>query len=142
MEQAAPPTVILPHQVFTREEWAKLRADTPLTLTNDDLARLKSLDDPISLEEVAEIYLPLSRLLSLYVAATQSLHDATRTFLGIEDGVTPFIIGIAGSVAVGKSTPRPHPRGAAPPLGRTRRRSISSPPTASCCRTLCWCAKA
>ena len=104
MEQTASPTVILPHQVFTREEWAELRADTPLTLTNEDLKRLKSLNDPISLEEVEEIYLPLSRLLSLHVAATQSLHDATRAFLGIEDGVTPFIIGIAGSVAVGKST--------------------------------------
>jgi type I pantothenate kinase len=104
MEQVAPPTVILPHQVFTREEWARLRADTPLTLTNDDLSRLKSLNDPISLDEVSEIYLPLSRLLSLHVAAMQGLHDATRTFLGIEDGVTPFIIGIAGSVAVGKST--------------------------------------
>ena len=103
MDQAAP-QVIAPHMVFTRGEWAKLRADTPLTLTDDDLTRLKSLNDPISLDEVAEIYLPLSRLLSLYVAATQGLHDATRTFLGIEDGVTPFIIGIAGSVAVGKST--------------------------------------
>jgi type I pantothenate kinase len=104
MDQAVPPTVILPHQVFTRAEWARWRADTPLTLTNDDLSRLKSLNDPISLDEVSEIYLPLSRLLSLHVAATQGLHDATRTFLGIEDGVTPFIIGIAGSVAVGKST--------------------------------------
>lgn len=104
MDQAVPPTVILPHQVFSRAEWARLRADTALTLTNDDLGRLKSLNDPISLDEVSEIYLPLSRLLSLHVAATQGLHDATRAFLGIEDGVTPFIIGIAGSVAVGKST--------------------------------------
>jgi type I pantothenate kinase len=103
MDQTAP-TIIAPHRVFTRAEWAKLRADTPLTLTDDDLTRLKSLNDPISLNEVEEIYLPLSRLLSLYVAATQGLHDATRKFLGIEDGVTPFIIGVAGSVAVGKST--------------------------------------
>jgi type I pantothenate kinase len=103
MDQPAP-TVIAPHRIFTRAEWAKLRADTPLTLTADDLLRLKSLNDPISLDEVVEIYLPLSRLLSLYVAATQSLHAATRTFLGINDGVTPFLIGIAGSVAVGKST--------------------------------------
>jgi type I pantothenate kinase len=103
MDQAAP-TVIAPHRVFTREEWAKLRADTPLTLTNDDLTRLKSLNDPISLDEVVQIYLPISRLLALYVAATQGLHDATRKFLGIQDGVTPYIIGIAGSVAVGKST--------------------------------------
>ena len=103
MDQAAP-TIISPHMVFTRAEWARLRADTPLTLTDDDLTRLKSLNDPISLDEVVEIYLPLSRLLSLHVAAAQGLHDATRTFLGIEDGVTPFIIGLAGSVAVGKST--------------------------------------
>src|SRR5690606_23949002 len=66
---------------------------------------LKSLNDPISLDDVVEIYLPISRLLSLYVAATQRLHDATRKFVGItDDGVTPFIIGVAGSVAVGKST--------------------------------------
>jgi type I pantothenate kinase len=98
------PRVIAPHRVFTRGEWAKLRADTPLTLDADDLVRLQSLNDPISLDEVTEIYLPLSRLLSLYVEAIQGLHDATRTFLGVEDGVTPFIIGLAGSVAVGKST--------------------------------------
>jgi type I pantothenate kinase len=103
MDQATP-THILPHLVFSRAEWAKLRADTPLTLTDDDLTRLKSLNDPISLDEVAEIYLPISRLLSLHVAATQALHNATRTFLGVKDGATPFIIGVAGSVAVGKST--------------------------------------
>jgi type I pantothenate kinase len=93
-----------PHRIFSRAEWAELRADTPLTLIDDDLERLRSLNDPISVEEVVDIYLPLSRLLSLYAAATQSLHDATRQFLGTNDGVTPFIIGIAGSVAVGKST--------------------------------------
>ncbi len=103
MDQLSP-TVIAPHRVFTRAEWANLRADTPLTLNAEDVTRLKSLNDPISLDEVVEIYLPLSRLLSLYVAATQSLHAATRTFLGTNDGVTPFLIGIAGSVAVGKST--------------------------------------
>ena len=80
------PTTVSPHRIFPREEWAKLRADTPLTLSEDDLARLKSLNDPISLDEVVEIYLPLSRLLSLYVAATQGLYDATRTFLGTRDG--------------------------------------------------------
>jgi type I pantothenate kinase len=103
MDQPTPP-MLSPHRVFSRAEWAKLRADTPLTLTSADLTRLQSLNDPISLDEVVEIYLPLTRLLSLYVAATQGLHDATRTFLGSRDGVTPFIIGIAGSVAVGKST--------------------------------------
>jgi type I pantothenate kinase len=103
MDQASP-TIIAPHRVFTRAEWAALRADTPLTLKDEDLVRLKSLNDPISLDEVVEIYLPISRLLNLYVAAVQSLHDATRTFLGTQDGITPYIIGIAGSVAVGKST--------------------------------------
>jgi type I pantothenate kinase len=103
MDQLAPAKVS-PYRVFPREEWAKLRAGTPLTLTEQDLARLKSLNDPILLDEVVEIYLPLSRLLSLYVAATQGLYDATRTFLGTRDGQTPYIIGVAGSVAVGKST--------------------------------------
>jgi type I pantothenate kinase len=103
MDQHAPLS-LSPHRLFVREEWAKLRADTPLTLTDADLDRLKSLNDPISMSEVVEIYLPLSRLLSVYVAATQALHEATRRFLGTRDGVTPYIIGLAGSVAVGKST--------------------------------------
>jgi type I pantothenate kinase len=93
-----------PHRLFTRQEWAALRAGTPLTLDEDDVIRLKSLNDPVSLDDVVDIYLPLSRLLSLYVAAIQNLHAATRTFLGNQDGVMPFIIGVAGSVAVGKST--------------------------------------
>lgn len=93
-----------PHRLFTRAEWARLRADTPMTLTDDDLGRLRGLNDPISLNDVIEIYLPLSRLLSLYVGASQGLHRATRTFLGTTEGVTPYVIAIAGSVAVGKST--------------------------------------
>lgn len=93
-----------PYRVFTRELWASLRADTPLTLTAADLRNLQSLHDPISLEEVIEIYLPLSRLLSLYVAATQGLFKATQRFLMAEDGKVPYIIGVAGSVAAGKST--------------------------------------
>jgi type I pantothenate kinase len=103
MDQASPLTV-QPHRFFSREEWARLRADTPLTLTAEDVQRLQSLNDPISLDEVVEIYLPLTRLLSLYVAATQGLYDATRTFLGADGSRTPYIIGVAGSVAVGKST--------------------------------------
>lgn len=103
MDQASPST-LSPHRVFSREEWSSLRADTPLTLTAEDVARLRSFNDPISLDDVVHIYLPLSRLLSLYVAAAQNLYEATQTFLGSKDGVTPFIIGIAGSVAVGKST--------------------------------------
>jgi type I pantothenate kinase len=103
MDQSSP-FAVAPHRTFSREEWASLRADTPLTLTADDVNRLKSLNDPISLDEVVAIYLPLSRLLTLYVAATQGLYDATRTFLGGNGTKTPFLIGIAGSVAVGKST--------------------------------------
>ena len=95
---------LLPFRVFKRDEWAGLRADTPLTLTGEDLARLRSLNDPLSLDEVIAIYLPLSRLLSLYVAATQGLFKATQRFLGAEDGKMPYVIGLAGSVAVGKST--------------------------------------
>src|SRR6202790_5024735 len=93
-----------PFRRFSRDEWAKLRADTPLTLTIDDLRKLQSLNDPISLEEVVAIYLPLSRLLALYVAATQGLYKATQRFLGAEGGKVPYIIGVAGSVAAGKST--------------------------------------
>ncbi len=93
-----------PYHHFTREEWAALRAETPLTLSEDEVARLRSLDDPISLDEVIAIYLPLSRLLSLYVAATQGLYRATQRFLGAEGGNVPYIIAVAGSVAAGKST--------------------------------------
>ena len=93
-----------PFHRFTREEWAQLRADTQLTLTIDDLRKLQSTHDPISLDEVVAIYLPLSRLLALYVAATQGLFKATQRFLGATDGKAPYVIGIAGSVAAGKST--------------------------------------
>ncbi|MDJ1158728.1 type I pantothenate kinase [Chelatococcus sp. SYSU_G07232] len=94
-----------PYRSFTRDEWARLRADTPLTLTAEEVVKLQSLNDPISLTEVAEIYLPLSRLLSLYVAATQGLFKATQRFLLAEDHAkVPYIIGVAGSVAAGKST--------------------------------------
>ena len=106
MDDRAPPIAdgLSPYHRFSRAEWAALRADTPLTLTLDDLLRLKSLNDPISLEEVAAIYLPLSRLLALYVAATQGLYKATQRFLGADGGKTPYIIGVAGSVSAGKST--------------------------------------
>ncbi len=97
-------TELSPYRRFTRDEWAHLRADTPLTLSVDDLLRLQSMNDPISVEEVVAIYLPLSRMLALYVAATQGLFKATQRFLGAEDGKMPYIIGVAGSVAVGKST--------------------------------------
>ena len=77
------------YRVFARDEWAALRADTPLTLTVEDLVKLQSVNDPISIEEVVAIYLPLSRLLSLYVAATQGLFKATQRFLMAADGKVP-----------------------------------------------------
>jgi type I pantothenate kinase len=95
---------ISPFINFGREEWATLRASTPLPLTEADLIQLQSINDHISLEEVSQIYLPLSRLLNLYVSATQRLYNATHEFLGIGQPKVPYIIGIAGSVAVGKST--------------------------------------
>jgi len=93
-----------PYRVFTRADWARLRDDTPMTLTPDEVTRVRSLHTRLDMAEVEEIYLPLSRLLSLYVAATQRLFRAQRGFLGIEDSKMPYIIGVAGSVAVGKST--------------------------------------
>jgi type I pantothenate kinase len=93
-----------PYRVFSRAEWAALREDTPMTLTSDEVTRLRSLNDRLDMTEVAEIYLPLSRLLSLYVSATQRLFRAQQKFLGTEDIKMPYVIGVAGSVAVGKST--------------------------------------
>ena len=93
-----------PYRVFTRDEWAALREDTPMTLTAAEVERLHSLHDRLDIREVEEIYLPLSRLLSLYVAATQRLFRAEQRFLGTEESKVPYIIGVAGSVAVGKST--------------------------------------
>ena len=94
----APPVEdeLSPYRVFTRDEWAHLRADTPLTLTAADVARLQSLNDPISLDEVVAIYLPLSRLLSINVEASGALRSATNAFLGERTGRTPYVIGVAG----------------------------------------------
>jgi type I pantothenate kinase len=93
-----------PYIELTRDQWSLLRNSTPLTLTEDDLAKLRGINEYVSLREVEEIFLPLSRLLNLYVAATQKLHVATDTFLGNRTEKVPYVIGIAGSVAVGKST--------------------------------------
>ena len=93
-----------PYVPFTREEWARLRAATPLTLTEADLQHLRGINERIDLDEVADIYLPLSRLLNLYVAASQNLHRVSDTFLGSPAAKVPYVIAIAGSVAVGKST--------------------------------------
>jgi type I pantothenate kinase len=93
-----------PYRIFSRAEWAALRDDTPMTLTAAEVARLRSVHDRLDMAEVEDIYLPLSRLLSLYVSATQRLFHVQQAFLGTEDSKMPYIIGVAGSVAVGKST--------------------------------------
>lgn len=93
-----------PYRNFTREEWARLRADTPMTLEPHELEHLSGVIEELSVQDVIEIYLPLSRLLNLYVAAEQKLHAVSLEFLGRKDVKVPFIIGVAGSVAVGKST--------------------------------------
>lgn len=89
---------------FSRDEWAVLRAATPMTLREDDLSKLQGINERIDLDEVAKIYLPLSRLLNLYVSATQDLARVSSTFLGSMAPRVPYVIGVAGSVAVGKST--------------------------------------
>lgn len=89
---------------FEREAWARLRDNTPLTLSERELDQLRGLNDALSMDEVVQIYLPLSRLLNLYVIATQGLYRASQRFLGDATERVPYIIGLAGSVAVGKST--------------------------------------
>ena len=93
-----------PYRTFTREEWAAKRDDTPMTLAASEVAALRSIHDRLDIREVEEIYLPLSRLLSLYVEATQQLFIAQKEFLHSNDQKSPYIIGIAGSPAGGKST--------------------------------------
>lgn len=105
MDQLAPAERYSPYRFFSAGEWAAFRADTPLTLTGEEVQRLSSLNDPIDLAEVRRIYLSLSRLLSAHVETSQSLFAQRKRFFHADDAVkTPFIIGIAGSVAVGKST--------------------------------------
>src|ERR1700759_5769677 len=93
-----------PYHRFSKTEWAQYRDGEPMTLTAADIERLRAMTDPISLSEAEEIYLPLARLMSFYVEATQAVHRVTTRFLGAEDLRVPFIIGVAGSVASGKST--------------------------------------
>jgi type I pantothenate kinase len=95
-----------PYVELRREQWRELRRATPLTLTLEELLGLRGLGDPVDLDEVVDVYLPLSRLINLQVAARQRLYEATTSFLGEEETSekVPFVIGIAGSVAVGKST--------------------------------------
>jgi type I pantothenate kinase len=93
-----------PYTLYSREEWARLREDTPLTLTEADIENLSGVTERVSTDEVVDVYLPLSRLLNLYVEASQGLHGVTEEFLRKGNGKIPFVIGLAGSVAAGKST--------------------------------------
>ena len=93
-----------PYRYFDRDAWSALRNATPLTLSQTDLDELRGLNEALLLDEVADVYLPLSRLLNLYVAKAQELFRVTDAFLGKPARMVPFVIGLAGSVAVGKST--------------------------------------
>jgi len=104
MDIRAPDQKYNPYRLFTREQWAALRNDTPMTLEPGEFDKLRSMHDRLDIREVEEIYLPLSRLLSIYVDATQRLYYSQRQFLDIRDRKVPYIVGVAGSVAVGKST--------------------------------------
>ncbi len=100
----APSVSSTPYVDLSRDDWARLSASTPLPLTAADVRRLRAIGDPIDLHEVDVVFRPLSRLLDLYIGATHGLHEATAAFLGEGVGPTPYVIGVAGSVAVGKST--------------------------------------
>ena len=99
-----PSVAFSPYIVYSRDDWAALRADTPMPLSEAELDNLSGLTERVSTQEVVEIYLPLSRLLNLHVEALQELHGAATKFLRKGDAKMPFIIGLADSVAVGKST--------------------------------------
>ena len=93
-----------PYLSFNRQQWAELRNSVPMTLSEQDLKELQGVNESLTMEESVEIYLPLARLLNLYIAARQNRNTVLQNFLGDRNGAPPFIIGIAGSVAVGKST--------------------------------------
>jgi len=93
-----------PFLTFTRAEWARLRGETPMTLREEDVAELSGITEALSMREVEEVYLPLSRLLNLHIAAVQDLHRVTSRFLGTLAPKVPYVIAIAGSVSAGKST--------------------------------------
>ena len=93
-----------PYIIFSKEEWADLGFGATLNLTENEIVELRGLNEPMSIDEVRDVYLPISRLLNLYISGTEKLFEATNLFLGKKNFKVPFIIGIGGSVAVGKST--------------------------------------
>ncbi|CNI71614.1 pantothenate kinase [Yersinia massiliensis] len=93
-----------PYLQFDRTQWAALRDSVPLTLTEEEIVKLKGINEDLSLDEVAQIYLPLSRLLNFYISSNLRRQAVLEQFLGTDGQRIPYVIGIAGSVAVGKST--------------------------------------
>ena len=105
LSSSASPVPISRYFDFNREQWKALRKNTPLLLSEQELTALRGINEQVSLHEVEDIYVPLSRLLNLHVAAVQHLYEATREFMGASfPRKVPYIVGIGGSVAVGKST--------------------------------------
>ncbi|MBQ0816779.1 MAG: type I pantothenate kinase [Methyloceanibacter sp.] len=104
MTPRPPAAAFSPYANYSRAEWARLRDETPMPLNEAELENLSGLTERVSEEEVVDIYLPLSQLLNFYVEASQELHGETEKFLGKGEGKVPFIVGLAGSVAAGKST--------------------------------------
>ncbi|MEX0567493.1 type I pantothenate kinase, partial [Raoultella terrigena] len=94
-------TLMTPYLQFNRNQWAALRDSVPMTLTEEEITRLKGINEDLSLEEVAEIYLPLSRLLNFYISSNLRRQAVLEQFLGTNGQRIPYIISIAGSVAVG-----------------------------------------
>src|SRR5699024_1340706 len=114
MKSASTSSTVTPFEEISREDWARLSQQTPLPLSEEDVAKLRGLGDRVDLSEVDAVYRPISRLLNIQVAAAQSLRRARESFLDQHQHRTPYIIGVAGSVAVGKSTtarlpPADHP---------------------------------
>ncbi|WP_193103352.1 type I pantothenate kinase [Brachybacterium sp. FME24] len=104
MKSASTSSTVTPFEEISREDWARLSQQTPLPLSEEDVTRLRGLGDRLDLREVDAVYRPISRLLNIQVAAAQTLRRAREDFLAQRQQRTPYIIGVAGSVAVGKST--------------------------------------
>jgi len=98
------PSLATPYLQFNRAQWAALRDSVPLTLNEEEIVKLKGINEDLSLDEVAQIYLPLSRLLNFYISSNLRRQAVLEQFLGTDGQKIPYVIGIAGSVAVGKST--------------------------------------
>ncbi|ATG54192.1 type I pantothenate kinase [Brachybacterium ginsengisoli] len=104
MKAAPTSSTVTPFEEILRDDWARLSRQTPLPLSEEDVDRLRGLGDRVDLSEVDAVYRPISRLLNIQVAAAQALRRSRESFLDQHQHRTPYVIGVAGSVAVGKST--------------------------------------